>query len=227
MSFTRRIVDQAREGLSSLAESITSGETTLGQVDERELQAELDARIASRERSPRRPEDNARAVLVRAGDAARERRRRLAEARRKRVHAARDAKKREERRAHDEAFRRAKEQAAREARQRTTAGAGAGAGARARSSAGASGGRSRARGGFRPGGRTDPKLAKYYKLLDLPYGAEFAEVKAAYRKLIRKHHPDRYSGSPDKQKAATELTMQITQAYNELEVHLTGGRRSS
>jgi DnaJ-domain-containing protein 1 len=224
MSFTRRIVDQARSGLSSLVESMTSGETSLGQVDERELQAEIDARIAARERSSSKPEDNPRAVLARGGDAARERRRKLAETRRKRIHAARDARAREQKRAHDEAFRRAKEQAAREARARAEQTSSARAGA---SSTG--GARSRPGGGFRSGafrGRTDPKIARYYKILDLPYGAEFPEVKAAYRKLIRKHHPDRYSGSPQKQKAATELTMQLTQAYNELEVHLTGGRRA-
>jgi DnaJ-domain-containing protein 1 len=223
MSFTRRIVDQARSGLSSLVDSITAGETSLGQVDERELQAEIDARIASRDRSSVKPEENPRAALARGGDAARERRRRLAETRRKRIHAARDARQREQKRAHDEAFRRAKEQAAREARAR------AGQTGSARTGAGAGGARSSPGGGFRAGGfrGRDPKIVKYYKLLDLPYGAEFAEVKAAYRKLIRKHHPDRYSGSPQKQKAATELTMQLTQAYNELENHLTGGRRST
>ena len=38
---------------------------------------------------------------------------------------------------------------------------------------------------------------------------------------MRKYHPDLHGQTPQKQKAATELTMQVTQAYNELEVHLT------
>jgi DnaJ-class molecular chaperone len=70
-------------------------------------------------------------------------------------------------------------------------------------------------------GRND-KLAKYYKVLDLPYGAEFDQVKASYRKLMRRYHPDLHTQSPQKAKAATELTMQVTEAYNELEKHLIG-----
>src|SRR5262249_37785520 len=50
-----------------------------------------------------------------------------------------------------------------------------------------------------------------------PYGAPFDEVKSAYRKLMRKYHPDLHNQSPKKQKAATELSMQVTQAYNALE----------
>ena len=57
-------------------------------------------------------------------------------------------------------------------------------------------------------------------MLDLPVGAGFDEVKAAYRKLMRKYHPDLHHQTPQKAKAATELTMQVTQAYNELEAYL-------
>ena len=59
-------------------------------------------------------------------------------------------------------------------------------------------------------------MAKHYKTLDLPYGAEFAEVKSAYRKLMRKYHPDRYASDPEKYKAATEVAQKITEAYNGL-----------
>ena len=68
--------------------------------------------------------------------------------------------------------------------------------------------------------RRDDKIAKYYKVLDLPYGADFEQVKASYRKLIRKYHPDLHGSTPQKQKAANELTVQVTQAYNELEAYL-------
>lgn len=60
-------------------------------------------------------------------------------------------------------------------------------------------------------------------MLDLPYGSDFDQVKAAYRKLMRKYHPDLHTQSPQKAKAATELSMQVTQAYNELEIHLGAG----
>jgi hypothetical protein len=39
---------------------------------------------------------------------------------------------------------------------------------------------------------------------------------------MRRYHPDMHSGSPDKQKAAAELTKQLTVAYNALEQHLEG-----
>ena len=77
---------------------------------------------------------------------------------------------------------------------------------------------------FKKGG---DNIAKHYKTLDLPNGAPFDEVKKSYRKLMRKYHPDRHMGNPKKQKAATELTMRVTQAYKELEEHLKGrGRRN-
>ena len=66
------------------------------------------------------------------------------------------------------------------------------------------------------------EVAKHYKALDLPYGAPFAEVKSAYRKLMRKYHPDLHNDSPKKQKAANELSVRVTQAYNALEKHLEG-----
>lgn len=68
--------------------------------------------------------------------------------------------------------------------------------------------------------RQNDKIAKYYKVLDLPYGADFEQVKAAYRKLMKKYHPDLHGSTPQKQKAANELTVQVTQAYNELEIYL-------
>ncbi len=63
-------------------------------------------------------------------------------------------------------------------------------------------------------------IAQYYDRLELPYGASWEEVKAQYRKLMRKYHPDLHAGNPAKLKAATEVSMGLTQAYNELEKHL-------
>jgi DnaJ-class molecular chaperone len=51
-------------------------------------------------------------------------------------------------------------------------------------------------------------------------GADLAQVKTAYRKMMRKYHPDMHAGSPQKQKAATELSMKVTGAYNALTTHL-------
>jgi DnaJ-domain-containing protein 1 len=72
----------------------------------------------------------------------------------------------------------------------------------------------------------DKRLRELYAQLEVPYGAPFDDVKKSFRRLMRKYHPDLHAGNPSKQKTATQLTMSLTQAYNELEQHLTGGRRS-
>jgi DnaJ-domain-containing protein 1 len=72
----------------------------------------------------------------------------------------------------------------------------------------------------------DKRLRELYAQLEVPYGASFEEVKKSFRRLMRKYHPDLHAGNPQKHKTATQLTMSLTQAYNELEQHLTGGRRT-
>ncbi len=67
------------------------------------------------------------------------------------------------------------------------------------------------------------RLRELYAQLEVPYGAGFDEVKKSFRRLMLKYHPDLHAGNPEKQKVATQLTMSLTQAYNELEAHLLGG----
>ena len=57
-------------------------------------------------------------------------------------------------------------------------------------------------------------------MLDLNAGADMAQIKTSYRQLMRKYHPDMHAGNPQKQKAATELSMRVTGAYNGLVAHL-------
>ena len=57
-------------------------------------------------------------------------------------------------------------------------------------------------------------------MLDLQAGADMAQIKTSYRQLMRKYHPDMHAGNPQKQKAATELSMRVTTAYNSLVEHL-------
>lgn len=67
---------------------------------------------------------------------------------------------------------------------------------------------------------TERHLRDLYAQLEVPYGSDFETVKHSFRRLMRKYHPDLHVGNPAKQKTATELTMSLTQAYNELEEHL-------
>jgi DnaJ-domain-containing protein 1 len=57
------------------------------------------------------------------------------------------------------------------------------------------------------------ELRLAYAALEVPYGTDFATVRKSYRALMRKYHPDRHAGSPDKQKAATELAQKLSAAY--------------
>ncbi len=209
MSFRRKILD----GVNSVMDKVAADDTPLSHVDEAELQEELERRVAMRKASPRAPFDNPRARLAGASPAAQKEREKLAHERQRRVGSARSARQSAEREARERAFRDAQAKARAQASQRRPPPA---------SSSQRSSARSRAR-SRSPFARKDDKIARYYKILDLPYGADFDQVKSAYRKLIRKYHPDLHGGTPQKQKAATELTMRVTQAYNELEQHLVGG----
>ncbi len=66
----------------------------------------------------------------------------------------------------------------------------------------------------------DAKIAGYYANLEIPYGSDLETVKKAYRKLMKQYHPDKFSGDPEKQKTATEITKRLNEAYQALEKHL-------
>jgi DnaJ-domain-containing protein 1 len=67
---------------------------------------------------------------------------------------------------------------------------------------------------------SEKRLRELYAQLETPYGATFDEVKKSFRRLMRKYHPDLHVKNPKKHKAATELAMQLTTAYNEIETIL-------
>ena len=72
-----------------------------------------------------------------------------------------------------------------------------------------------------PAPAEDPVLAGYYANLELPYGANIEEVKAAWKRLMKQYHPDRHAQDPAKREVANALCAQLTQAYKELEKSLT------
>jgi DnaJ-domain-containing protein 1 len=66
----------------------------------------------------------------------------------------------------------------------------------------------------------DDAIRKSYAALEVPPGSDFETVRRSYRRMMRKYHPDLHGGSPDKQRAATDLTQRLTEAYKTLERHL-------
>ncbi|HUJ58067.1 MAG TPA: J domain-containing protein [Kofleriaceae bacterium] len=206
MGITRRILEGAQSGLSKLTSLVIVDDEPLSHVESAALAVELTARKAARERAPRQPADNPLAKQALGNAAARAARERAARERGARVHRERDEREAKQRAAADDAFRRMKEQAAR----------GAWSPPPSSSSTSSSSSSSRPP---RPGS-AEAQLVEWYRVLDLTPGAELSQIKTSYRQLMRKYHPDMHAGNPQKQKAATELSMRVTAAYNGLVAHL-------
>ena len=66
----------------------------------------------------------------------------------------------------------------------------------------------------------DDEIRRAYAALEVPFGSDFATVRRSYRVLMRKYHPDRHAGSPEKQETATELAQKLSQAYHLIEQRL-------
>lgn len=213
MSITRRILEGAQSGLSKLTSLVIVDDEPLSHVESAALQVELTARKAARAKATRAAAENPVAKLALPNVAARAARDKAAKDRAGRVHRERDAHEAKQKAAADDAFRRMKEQAARGGG--TTSGPSA-------SSSSSSYGYGGGGGSSRPPkpGSADAQVAEWYRVLDLSVGAEMSQIKTSYRQMMRKYHPDMHAGNPQKQKAATELSMRVTAAYNGLVAHL-------
>ena len=60
------------------------------------------------------------------------------------------------------------------------------------------------------------QVTQYYANLELSPGATLDEVRKAYRDLMKRYHPDKHLGNPERHKAATELAQSLTRAYTAL-----------
>ena len=183
----------------------------LSNVEGAALQAELTTRKAARS-ATKKPLDNPLAKLALGNPGARAQRDKAARERSGRVHREREERETKQRQAADDAFRRMKEQAAKGGTWSSTASSSTGSSSS--SSQGASSSRPP-----RPGS-TEAQLAEWYRVLDVQPGADMAQIKSSYRQLMRKYHPDMHAGNPQKQKAATELSVRVTTAYNGLVEHI-------
>jgi DnaJ-domain-containing protein 1 len=209
VSITRRILEGAQSGFSRLTSLVIVDDEPLSHVESAALQVELTARKAAREKSQRKPLDNPLAKLAASDPAARGARDKAARDRAARVHRERDDRVARQKAAADEAFRRMKEQAAK------------GGGTWSTGSTTSSSGGSGSSGHSRPPrpGSTEAQLADWYGVLGLQPGAELPQIKSSYRQMMRKYHPDMHASTPQKQKAATELSVKVTTADNCLVAH--------
>jgi len=215
VGITKRILEGAQSGISRLTSLVIVDDEPLSHVESQALQAELLVRKAAREKAPRRALDNPLARLATSGPAARVAREKAASDRATRVHRERDQREARQRAAADEAFRRMKDQAARA----PSGGASGGSSSSSSGGAGASGAHGQGSARAPRTSRNEAQLLEWYRVLDLQLGADMAQIKTSYRQMMRKYHPDMHANNPQKQKAATELSMRVTTAYNGLVSH--------
>ncbi|MDR2746058.1 MAG: J domain-containing protein [Treponema sp.] len=61
------------------------------------------------------------------------------------------------------------------------------------------------------------QLRQDFAELGLPFGAGAEECKAAYRRLLKLHHPDRHAGHQGNMEKATKKMAKINAAYDRIE----------
>ena len=84
----------------------------------------------------------------------------------------------------------------------------------------------------RPLGGSEESLAnvtvedvrEYYANLECDYGADMDTVKESYRRLMRKYHPDKFANDPEMEALATNLSQELTRAYQAVESYWKTGR---
>lgn len=65
--------------------------------------------------------------------------------------------------------------------------------------------------------RVPEELRKDFNELGVSFGASREQCKAAYKKLLKIHHPDRHAGHEGNMKRATEKSARINTAYKRIE----------
>ncbi|WP_304224426.1 DnaJ family molecular chaperone [Gracilinema caldarium] len=67
-------------------------------------------------------------------------------------------------------------------------------------------------------------LRKDFEELGVPFGASEDECKAAYKRLLKIHHPDRHAGHPGNMKKATEKSARINVSYQRIQAWRETGK---
>lgn len=75
-----------------------------------------------------------------------------------------------------------------------------------------------------PQSKGEKTIKEYYANLEVPMGSDLETVKDSYRRLMRKYHPDRHSHDPEMEELATELSQELTRAYQAVESYIQTGK---
>ena len=91
--------------------------------------------------------------------------------------------------------------------------------------AGTGSGKRRARAEQSPEAAADDDLARHYARLEVPYGSDLDAVRAGYRRVMKRYHPDRHSRDEEKSRIANDVAAALTASYDALVEHLERARR--
>jgi len=72
--------------------------------------------------------------------------------------------------------------------------------------------------------RVDPNLVGHYAALEIPYGSDLETVTSAWKRLLKKYHPDLYSNDPGKIEIAQKITQGLNEAYATIQKALKENR---
>lgn len=75
--------------------------------------------------------------------------------------------------------------------------------------------------GRQPSSKPPDPLAACYANLEIPPGSNREAVKSAWKRLLKKYHPDLHDADPEKRKVAGELTRRLTESYRMLDEELS------
>jgi len=73
--------------------------------------------------------------------------------------------------------------------------------------------------------RVPEELVESFRVLQLPPGVGADECKAAWKRLLHRHHPDRAGTDAKSQEAATAASIRITEAYRRIARWYETGQR--
>lgn len=64
------------------------------------------------------------------------------------------------------------------------------------------------------------KELKYYAALEVKPGTSLVEMKAAYKRLVKQYHPDKFHNDEAKRKSAEQVTQKLNESYTYFEQKL-------
>lgn len=75
-----------------------------------------------------------------------------------------------------------------------------------------------------PERKINSTLAAHYAALEIPYSANLEVTKKAWKRMVRKYHPDLFAGDQKKAKIAHEITQSLNEAFHEIEQAIKDNR---